>query len=137
MLRRAFFLLPEGFPRRFDAVIGNPPWLFLSGKSSPIARLRALGKDIEADELESVFKRIRSRFSNSSQGCQDYYKWFIDLSIQLCKPNGLVGMVVPNTWMTLPRYEDIRRMVIERGDLADCGSRIRCLSRSPLSRFLS
>lgn len=99
----------------FDAVVGNPPWLFLSGRGSPSKALEKTGNLPEACALARSYDSLARRFPRSSEGCRDFYKWFIEASLDLAKPCGVVGLVVPNTWLTLPRYADVRRLLLGRG----------------------
>ena len=74
----------------FDVVIGNPPW----------------GSNID-EEAEYLGKK----YPYSTQAYKDIYKIFIDKSISLLKPSGLLGFIVPNTFLYQPRYQDIKEIV--------------------------
>ncbi|MDR2583965.1 MAG: N-6 DNA methylase [Fibromonadaceae bacterium] len=95
----------------FDIVIGNPPYLFLSGKGSPIKQLENANKYEEANKLKLLFNLYANQLPNSSEGCRDYYKWFIDKAFGLVKPNGIVAYITPNTYIDLKNYSDIRKIL--------------------------
>src|SRR3989344_3839482 len=74
----------------FDVVIGNPPW----------------GADITAD-----YQYLLGYYPNSTKEKKDTYKTFIDKSIQLLKPNGFLGFIIPNSFLYQPSYEDIKKII--------------------------
>jgi len=98
----------------FDVVIANPPYKFLSGKGSPVQKLLDRGKEREAAVLKSMLDEIARRFPDSSKGCRDYYKWFVELAARLAKSGGVISYITPNTFITLPKYADIRKIIFER-----------------------
>jgi len=98
----------------FDVVIANPPYKFLSGKGSPIQELIKQGKNREAQKLKKELGDLASRFPNSSIGCRDFYKWFIDLGSQIVGQGGIITYITPNTFMTLSKYKDIRLIILEK-----------------------
>jgi len=112
----AFRKLPHG-RESFDCVIGNPPYRFLSGRRSPVALLKNSGKDREASKLEKEIDALTKRFPDSSKGCRDYYKWFINRSIEFLRDGGVLGLVVPNTWIAYSKYHDIRKLLATHGTL--------------------
>ncbi len=97
----------------FNVVIANPPYKFLSGKGSPVQELINQGKEKEAQALKRELDLIALKFPKSSTGCRDFYKWFVDLGSQLVGGNGVVTYITPNTFITLPKYEDIRTIIFK------------------------
>jgi hypothetical protein len=100
---------------RINAVIGNPPYQFLSGRGSPVAALQQAGKDKEARKLSEELMEYTARFPDSSIGCHDKFKWFIDRAVEILAPNGHLGFITPNTWLAYPRYRDIRKRLTANG----------------------
>jgi hypothetical protein len=97
----------------FDVVIGNPPYKFLSGKGSPVKVLESEGKIKEAEDLKKELDSIAKKYSKSSAGCRDYYKWFAELGVSLLRLNGVFSYITPNTYLSLSNYQDLRRIIFE------------------------
>jgi len=111
----------------FDAVIGNPPYLFLSGKGSPVKQLQNNGKYREAEALKGEIRYLSKRFARSSHGCKDYYKWFIDQCVKLTRPQGRSSYIVSNTWIAYPKFRDIRSILAVENrliELIDIGGEV-------------
>lgn len=96
----------------FDIVIGNPPYLFLSGKGSPVQKLMKAGNTIAAENLKHLYDNYAKNYPNSSKGCRDLYKWFIDASFNFASVGGLVTFITPNTYISLKHYSDIRNILL-------------------------
>ncbi|MCH7726083.1 MAG: N-6 DNA methylase [Planctomycetes bacterium] len=97
----------ERFPRvmqsgGFDAIVGNPPYLNI--------RLvhQAYGKE--------VTQYLRQRFRTAS-GNFDIFVVFIERSLNLLRPNGRLGMIVPNKLATLEYARECRRMLLEETEI--------------------
>lgn len=115
---------PEVFGKGgFDVVVGNPPYLFLSGKGSPSARLRREGHARAADLFDRMVLLATTLYPTASEGCRDLFKWFIARGLQLVNREGRLGYVVPSSWVGLPRFADIRRLTGAFGvaELVDLG----------------
>ena len=97
----------------FDIVIGNPPYMFLSGKGSPVKRLESEGKNREAMELQKLINQYVLQYSDVSNGCKDYYKWFYMLALNICRSNGIVAYITPNTFFNMPKYKDLRQQLFK------------------------
>ena len=74
----------------FDVIIGNPPW----------------GANIDKEA-----EYFGEKYPNSTKSHKDIYKIFIDKAIGLLKDEGLLGFIVPNTFLYQPRYEDVKAVV--------------------------
>lgn len=72
----------------FDIVIANPPY----------------GSNIDADT-----KILEGQYPKTTKSFKDIYKIFFELSIDslLCE-NGVISFITPNTFLTQPRYKDLR-----------------------------
>lgn len=98
---------PALLPRHpIDLIIGNPPYLG--------AR--------HARRLPS-FGRWQERFSVR----EDLYAYFMRWAIQTVRPGGHVVLLVPDSWLSLQGYEDLRRRLL-RG-------RLRLIVRLPADTF--
>ncbi|MBU1036654.1 N-6 DNA methylase, partial [Patescibacteria group bacterium] len=76
----------------FDIIIGNPPW----------------GANIDED-----IEYLEKYYPDSTKQYKDIYKVFIDKSLQLLRNGGLLGFIVPNTFLFQPRYKDIRQLLLK------------------------
>ncbi len=124
----------------FDVVIANPPYLFLSGKGSPVQQLIKAGKRKEANELKALFELYARRFPHSSRGCRDFYKWFVDLAFSIVKPTGAVSFITPNTYIVLKSYADLRQILLSNNStnvLIDLGFGIFEVPIVPSAVFLA
>ena len=77
----------------FDCVIGNPPY----------------GANIDAfiDYFNKNYLRV-------IKGFKDIYKLFYDLALsRLLKPKGNLSYITPNTYLSQPRYKDLRIILLE------------------------
>ncbi|MGD8454111.1 MAG: TaqI-like C-terminal specificity domain-containing protein [Phycisphaerae bacterium] len=87
---------------RFDVVVGNPPW----GQ-----------KAIRKDRQRIAY--IRQRFP-SSCGIFDLFRPFVELAVNVCRPGGRIGLVLPDI-VLLKNYEATRRLLLDRVTLLDIG----------------
>lgn len=82
---------PEVFKQGgFDCIVGNPPW----------------GANIDNDA-----EYLALKFPDSTKAHKDTYKIFVDLALQKLRPEGRLGLVLPNTFLYQPRYQDIKDML--------------------------
>ncbi len=97
----------------FDIVIGNPPYLFLSGKGSPVKRLEKEGKIEEAQKLRNLLDTYGKVHKEVSNGCRDFYKWFYKIAIDVCRTNGVQSYITPDTFLSMPKYTDLRHLLFQ------------------------
>ena len=77
----------------FDVIIGNPPY----------------GADI--DKYTTLFERTYPRTTKSFK---DIYKIFFELAVsKIVAQNGVVALITPNTFLTQPRYRDLREYLLD------------------------
>ncbi|MEC7984577.1 MAG: N-6 DNA methylase [Myxococcota bacterium] len=117
---RSFFHWPLSFPDifadgGFDVVVGNPPFLFLSGKGSIVKKLRDQKRELEANRWKREIGFCSFVYAETSSGCKDLYKWFTALVMRVMKKNGRYGLILPNGWISLPRYRDINFLLVQNG----------------------
>ncbi len=86
---------PEVFKQGgFDCVIGNPPYV----------------KEYTSRE---TFEQIRkSHLAKYYQGKMDLWYFFVCYGIDILKPNGLLGFIVPNNWVTNAGASILRNKVL-------------------------
>jgi hypothetical protein len=101
--------LPPLWPREFDAVVGNPPYV----------NIRRLAHDPQ------TVARYRQRFRCARHGF-DLYVLFIERALELLRPGGRCGLIVPNKLATLEYAAACREMLVEQSrvellaDFSDC-----------------
>jgi hypothetical protein len=133
--------------RRYDAVVGNPPWEIVKpnsreffaqydpgfrrlSKQAAVARARDLCRDPRiagawADEcarVEVISRRVRRSGDFRHQGPSgdaNTYKLFIERSLELVRPGGRVGLIVPSGFHTDLGSRNLRRLVFEENTV-DC-----------------
>lgn len=76
----------------FDAVVGNPPW---------------------GAELSDVDKDVLRLLFNTGKAQPDTYRFFIESGVLLLRLSGYLGMIVPNSWLTIPGANNLRKFVLE------------------------
>jgi len=98
---------------RFDAVLANPPWVSFSGRErvaiSPAERAR-----------------LRERFE-SFAGWPSLQGPFLERALDLVRPGGRVGFVLPRQVLELQRYAPLRNVVAARArilEVEDLGERV-------------
>ena len=135
---------PEVFLRDnpgFDCLVGNPPWekvvvdrevwwgMHLPGvRSLPVARRRAridaleatrpdLGNQfaLEHERAEALKLLLRATFPNLGAGQTDLYKAFAWANWSLCRPGGMIGIVLPRTAVADAGMMNWRREVVGGG----------------------
>ncbi len=90
----------------FDVVLGNPPYGIIGDASHyPIHLLR--------DQKQ----RYKQRF-HTCKGKYNIYGLFVEQSVRLLKPNGVLVFIIPTTWMVLDDFERLRAFLAEQGRLS-------------------
>jgi tRNA1(Val) A37 N6-methylase TrmN6 len=87
---------PGGWPRRYSAVIGNPPWK---------------GGHTKYNEL------VRGLFQPELRGNFDLYLAFILRAHELVRPGGFLSFVIPSTFLFNQNAGDVRRLLLKDYDI--------------------
>jgi type I restriction-modification system DNA methylase subunit len=77
----------------FDAVIGNPPYSYRNA-------------------TEKALRPYYLSTYKSAEGNFELYKFFVERNIDLCRPEGLVGMIVSATFLVQPTFQKLRRILL-------------------------
>ena len=98
----------------FDAVIGNPPWDMVRGDSGD--------RDVRADR-----KRLAGRFTSFAREAGIYrldtrshvnrYQLFTERALQLAKPGGRIGLVLPSGILSDAGASALRRHLFDRANV--------------------
>jgi len=90
-------------PRRFDVIIGNPPY--------------GLSRDEQLSDAEnSALKRV---FAATLSGRVNKYLAFIARSYDLLATHGTLALVVPNAWLAIKEATKLREVLLDAGALRD------------------
>jgi len=88
---------------RFDAVIGNPPWISFSGR--------------HAQPLEAARRAYLTRHYQTFTGWPSLHGPFVELAVHLAR--GRVGLLLPAQVCDLAGYAPVRRLLRKQGRIAD------------------
>ena len=77
----------------FHCVIGNPPYLYSAGQ-------------FNSRYFEEKYKY--------SQYQTDYYVYFTEKGLRLLRPGGLMGYIIPDSWLNLDSFSNMRDAVVNR-----------------------
>ena len=82
------------FSTRFDLVVGNPPYIVVN-------------------QLKAAKEEIRHYKSYASAAFKiNTFALFIERGLELLKPSGALGMIVPNTLLTQVYFEPLRNYIL-------------------------
>jgi len=77
----------------FDAVLGNPPYAY---RNSTEEKLRPY--------YLAKYK--------GAEGNYELYKFFVERNLELCRPKGLIGMIVSATFLVQPTFGKLRQILL-------------------------
>jgi len=112
--RERFFHWPLEFPEArdgFDAVVGNPPWEMLRADSG-CADARGVRQTLR-------FTRDSGVYALQSTGHGNAYQLFLERTLQLLRPGGRAGLVLPWGLFSDEGSASLRRALLERCGLDD------------------
>ena len=89
-------------PASFDVVLGNPPYL----------SIRQLAKSLPTERTAALKNRFRT-----ARGNFDLYVLFIERALELLRPGGRCGFVIPNKWATLDYARTCRELLLEQATI--------------------
>jgi hypothetical protein len=91
--------------KRFDLVVGNPPWgSILKGRLAPVY------DEQRKDDLLQLFPI-------STTGKFDIYACFIELAVKISKPGGVLALVTQNTFLEKDWAKDLRGYLVTETEL--------------------
>lgn len=84
----------------FDAVIGNPPYLYSAGQEY-------------ADYFATHYSLAQTQ--------ADFYVYFLEKALALCRKAGLVSFIVSDAWLNSENFATLRNHVLQKHDLFEIG----------------
>lgn len=85
------FLLSDN-EKKYDIIIGNPPY-------------------IGVHDLDNIQRKILLKYNTCVKGTVDIFYAFIEKCIYKLKDNGLMRLIVPNSWMMSKSASTLRKMM--------------------------
>ena len=98
----------------FDAVIGNPPWDMVRADQGD-AGTRARARRTAASTIR--FTRDSGVYAAQSAGHANRYQLFLERTLDLTRPGGRFGLVLPSGLATDHGSTALRRMLLSRSDV--------------------
>lgn len=89
-------------PTSFDVILCNPPYV----------NIRQLTRSLSRQQIA----KWRAHFA-TAHGNFDLYVLFIERAIELLKPGGRCGLIVPNKWATLDYARPCRKLLLEQTEI--------------------
>ncbi|HKE83828.1 MAG TPA: N-6 DNA methylase [Vicinamibacterales bacterium] len=111
------FVDDRGAPRAaagFDAIVGNPPWDMVRGDSGDGERRQ--GRQLDARRL-SAFVRESGIYRVDTRVHANLYQWFVERALQLVRPGGRIGFVLPSGLASDTGAAPLRRYLFDRADV--------------------
>jgi hypothetical protein len=98
----------------FDAIVGNPPWDMVRGDSGD-GQVRA-GRKLDAERL-TAFVRESGIYRADGRAHANRYQLFVERALQLVKPGGRLGLVLPSGMVSDAGAAPLRRHVFDRAEV--------------------
>ena len=108
MLPQNFF---KNFKTNFNVIIGNPPWVSLTGKHKSL--------DLPEEELEYLLKKYQSNTS-----MPNLYEMFIWKSLSLMEKGGFFSFIVPDRLCTNKQFINLRKYILENFSIKELWFRV-------------
>jgi Alw26I/Eco31I/Esp3I family type II restriction m6 adenine DNA methyltransferase len=116
-------------PDGFDLVVGNPPWEKLKVTAHEVLQengvsrhygqgyhaLAEYRKPIQDAKLlrQDYLSKLRGQYHFQGDGEPDLYKFFIELSVELCRPGGQLALIVPGGLIRSQGTHALRKFLSE------------------------
>jgi hypothetical protein len=100
----------------FDAIVGNPPWDMVRGDSG-VDEAKA-GRRVDARQMTD-FVRESGIYQVEGRAHVNLYQLFVERALQLVRPGGRIGLVVPSGLASDAGAAPVRRHLLDRADVDD------------------
>jgi hypothetical protein len=98
----------------FDAVVGNPPWDMIRGDSGDDSSRRDRR---DAAHRLTAFIRESGVYRVETRAHANRYQLFVERALQLVRPGGRIGLVLPSGLASDAGAAPLRRWLFERADV--------------------
>lgn len=85
----------------FDVIIGNPPYVNIA--------------NISNSDYRDCLKKSYETAKNKS----DLYSFFVEKSIKILKQNGLLGVIISNSWLGTDSFSEFRKFLLTKSKLLE------------------
>ncbi|HWI63541.1 MAG TPA: TaqI-like C-terminal specificity domain-containing protein [Symbiobacteriaceae bacterium] len=93
--------LLEDVPSGFDLCIGNPPYI-----SSGLRGAASHDRELQ--------RQLKARYPRTAQYKLNTYPLFIERGLQLVREGGILGYIVPDSFLSGRYFEGLRRLLLEQ-----------------------
>jgi hypothetical protein len=118
-------------PPGFDAIVGNPPWDMVRGDSGNDEA--KAGRRLAARQITD-FVRQSGIYHVQSRAHVNLYQLFVERALQLVRPGGRIGLVVPSGLLSDGGAAPLRRHLFDRADVDEITGLDNRLSIFPVHR---
>jgi SAM-dependent methyltransferase len=94
--------LQRGERNCFDVIVGNPPYVSI--------------RELARTQTRAAIDTLRDRF-HTARGNFDLYVPFWERALELLRPGGRLGFIVPNKWATLDYAKTLRELLLSQTTL--------------------
>ena len=101
-------------PSGFDAIVGNPPWDMVRGDSGGDAT-RA-GRRLQAQQVTD-FVRQSGIYRVETRAHTNLYQLFLERALQLVRPGGRIGLVLPSGLVSDAGAAPLRRHLFDHAEV--------------------
>jgi hypothetical protein len=108
------FAAMPGRPAGFDAIVGNPPWDMVRGDSG--ADETRAGRRVHAQHVTD-FVRQSGIYRVEARAHLNLYQLFVERALQLVRPGGRIGFVLPSGIVSDAGAAPVRRYLFDHADV--------------------